>query len=120
MFNVISSTNVKKWESELQTMKNNNTRLQAALEESKQHLSQWKAQLQKYKDENDSLKKKVRHAALRDPLTSSFLFHHLTLCHWSLFGFPPLFISLILLGSTTRRTEDKRRRRERFLKEGER
>ena len=55
-----SSTNVKKWESELQTMKNNNTRLQAALEESKQHLSQWKTQLQKYKEDNDSLKKKVR------------------------------------------------------------
>jgi len=54
-----SSTNVKKWESELQTMKNNNTRLQAALEESKQHLSQWKTQLQKYKEDNDSLKKKV-------------------------------------------------------------
>ena len=57
---LISSTNVRKWESELQTMKNNNTRLQAALEESKQHLSQWKTQLQKYKEENDALKKKVR------------------------------------------------------------
>lgn len=54
-----SGTNVKKWESEMQTLKNNNSRLHTALEESKVNVSQWKAQLQKYKEENDSLKKKV-------------------------------------------------------------
>jgi len=54
-----SGTNVKKWESEMQTLKNNNSRLQTALEESKVNVSQWKTQLQKYKEENDSLKKKV-------------------------------------------------------------
>ena len=54
-----SGTNVKKWESEMQTLKNNNSRLHTALEESKLNVSQWKTQLQKYKEENDSLKKKV-------------------------------------------------------------
>ena len=54
-----STTNVKKWESEMQTLKNNNTRLTMALEESSQHVAQWKLQLQKYKEENDSLKLKV-------------------------------------------------------------
>ena len=50
---------MKKWESEMQTLKNNNSRLHTALEESKVNVSQWKTQLQKYKEENDSLKKKV-------------------------------------------------------------
>ena len=43
----------------MQTLKNNNTRLTAALEESTQHVAEWKKQLQKYKEESDSLKKKV-------------------------------------------------------------
>ena len=43
----------------MQTLKNNNSRLHTALEESKINVSQWKTQLQKYKEENDSLKKKV-------------------------------------------------------------
>ena len=54
-----SAQNVKKWESEMQTLKNNNTRLTAALEESTQHVAEWKKQLQKYKEESDHLKKKV-------------------------------------------------------------
>lgn len=56
-----STTNVKKWESEMQTLKSNNTRLTKALEESSQHVAQWKTQLQKYKEENDSLRLKVSH-----------------------------------------------------------
>ena len=54
-----SAQNVKKWESEMQTLKNNNTRLTTALEESTQHVAEWKKQLQKYKEESDLLKKKV-------------------------------------------------------------
>lgn len=54
-----SAQNVKKWETEMQTLKNNNTRLTTALEESTQHVAEWKKQLQKYKEESDSLKKKV-------------------------------------------------------------
>ena len=54
-----STTNVKKWESEMQTVKKNNDRLMVALEDSSQHVVQWKLQLNKYKEENDSLKLKV-------------------------------------------------------------
>ena len=54
-----SATNVKKWESEMTTLKNNNARLTAALEESTQHVAQWKTMLQKYKEENDQYKRKV-------------------------------------------------------------
>ena len=54
-----SAQNVKKWESEMQTLKNNNTRLTTALEESTQHVAEWKKQLQRYKEESDALKKKV-------------------------------------------------------------
>ena len=41
------------------TLKNNNARLTAALEESTQHVAQWKTMLQKYKEENDQYKRKV-------------------------------------------------------------
>ena len=58
-FPLTSTTNVKKWESEMQTLKKNNDRLTMALEESSQHVAQWKLQLHKYKEENDSLKLKV-------------------------------------------------------------
>jgi ribonucleotide reductase beta subunit family protein with ferritin-like domain len=66
-----STTNVKKWESEMQTLKKNNDRLTMALEESSQHVAQWKLQLHKYKEENDSLKLKVVNSVLRSlcPLT---------------------------------------------------
>lgn len=61
---ISSTTNVKKWESEMQTLKNNNARLTMALEESSQHVAQWKLQLQKYKEENDSLRMKVMSLSL--------------------------------------------------------
>ena len=54
-----SAQNVKKWESELQTLRNNNAMLTTALEESTQHVQEWKRQLQKYKEECDTLRKKV-------------------------------------------------------------
>ena len=55
-----SAQNVKKWESEMQSLRNTNTMLKTALEESAQHVTEWKKQLQKYKDECDQLRKKVR------------------------------------------------------------
>lgn len=55
-----SAQNVKKWETEMQTLKNNNVQLTAALEESRQHVTEWKKQLQKYKEESEALRKKVR------------------------------------------------------------
>lgn len=57
--NFISSANAKKWEIELQTLKNNNLRLTSALQESTANVEEWKKQLQTYKDENNRLKNKV-------------------------------------------------------------
>jgi len=56
---VCSSANGKKWETELQTLKNNNARLTTALQESKSNVGKWKQQLTTYQEENGSLKKKV-------------------------------------------------------------
>ena len=46
---------------ELQTLKNNNARLTAALQESTTNVEEWKKQLAAYKDESMRLKKKVWH-----------------------------------------------------------
>lgn len=54
-----SSANAKKWEVELQTLKNNNARLTAALQESTTNVEEWKKQLAAYKDESMRLKKKI-------------------------------------------------------------
>ncbi|GFO14081.1 hypothetical protein k02a2.6-like [Plakobranchus ocellatus] len=54
-----SSANAKKWEVELQTLKNNNARLTAALQESTTNVEEWKKQLAAYKDESVRLKKKL-------------------------------------------------------------
>ncbi|XP_065206693.1 homer protein homolog 2 [Planococcus citri] len=51
-----SSANAKKWEIELQTLKNNNLRLTSALQESTANVDEWKRQLQSYKEENQRLK----------------------------------------------------------------
>jgi len=54
-----SSANGKKWEAELQTLKNNNARLTTALQESKSNVNKWKQQLSSYQEESTALKKKV-------------------------------------------------------------
>ncbi|KAG1704732.1 Homer 1 [Nymphon striatum] len=54
-----SSANAKKWEIELQTLKNNNLRLTGALQESTANVEEWKKQLQTFKDENNRLKNKM-------------------------------------------------------------
>ncbi|KAI2807745.1 Homer protein 2 [Blomia tropicalis] len=54
-----SSTNAKKWEIELQTLKSNNTRLTNALQESTANVEEWKRQLQSLKDENNKMKHKI-------------------------------------------------------------
>lgn len=54
-----SSQNAKKWEVELQTLKNNNARLTAALQESTTNVDEWKKQLAAYKEDNARLKKMV-------------------------------------------------------------
>ncbi|XP_069138054.1 homer protein homolog 2-like isoform X2 [Argopecten irradians] len=54
-----SSANAKKWEIELQTLKNNNARLTAALQESTANVEEWKKQLAAYKEESTRMKKKI-------------------------------------------------------------
>ena len=55
-----SSANAKKWEIELQTLKNNNVRLTTALQESTANVEEWKKQLAMYKEESARMKKRVR------------------------------------------------------------
>lgn len=54
-----SSSNCRKWEIELQTLKNNNTRLTNALQESTANVEEWKKQLQNLKEENSKMRSKV-------------------------------------------------------------
>ncbi|XP_076354867.1 uncharacterized protein LOC143249246 isoform X4 [Tachypleus tridentatus] len=56
-----SSANAKKWEIELQTLKNNNVRLAGALQESTTNVEEWKKQLQTLKEENTKMKSRILH-----------------------------------------------------------
>ncbi|XP_028411764.1 homer protein homolog 2-like [Dendronephthya gigantea] len=55
-----SSANAKKWETELQNLRNNNARLTTALQESTSNVEEWKKQLLLYKDENSHLRTRVQ------------------------------------------------------------
>lgn len=54
-----SSANAKKWEIELQTLKNNNSRLTGALQESTVNVEEWKRQLQSLKEENGKMRMRI-------------------------------------------------------------
>ncbi|XP_074151395.1 homer protein homolog 2 isoform X1 [Sminthopsis crassicaudata] len=54
-----SASNVKKWEIELQTLRESNARLTAALQESAASVDQWKKQFSICRDENDRLRNKI-------------------------------------------------------------
>ncbi|KAL3228094.1 hypothetical protein MRX96_004014 [Rhipicephalus microplus] len=54
-----SSANAKKWEVELQTLKNNNGRLTCALQESTANVEEWKRQLQALKEENATIRARM-------------------------------------------------------------
>jgi len=54
-----SSSNAKKWEQDMQILRNNNARLTNALQESNTNVEEWKVQLATYKEENNQLKAKV-------------------------------------------------------------
>ncbi|XP_005989683.1 homer protein homolog 2 isoform X2 [Latimeria chalumnae] len=56
---VQSSTSVKKWEIELQTLRESNARLTAALQESAANVEQWKKQFTICKEESDQLREKI-------------------------------------------------------------
>ena len=89
----------------MQTLRNSNTMLKTALEESAQHVTEWKKQLQKYKDECDQLKKKV-----------TVTTHYLFILSLSLFHF--LFLSLSLSSKVTKQ-EDNSQEIESVTKENE-
>uniref|UniRef100_A0A8C6GCV3 WH1 domain-containing protein n=1 Tax=Mus spicilegus TaxID=10103 RepID=A0A8C6GCV3_MUSSI len=54
-----SAANVKKWEMELQTLRESNARLTTALQESAASVEQWKRQFSICRDENDRLRSKI-------------------------------------------------------------
>ncbi|KAE8617942.1 hypothetical protein XENTR_v10009229 [Xenopus tropicalis] len=54
-----SSSNVKKWETELETLRENNARLSTALQESIASVEHWKRQFLSCKDESDQLRNKI-------------------------------------------------------------
>lgn len=74
-----SAANVKKWEMELQTLRESNARLTTALQESAASLEQWKRQFSVCRDENDRLRNKVGARAPGGPRPPR-LSHHLP-CH---------------------------------------
>ena len=57
-----SAANVKKWEIELQTLRESNARLTTALQDSAASVEQWKRQFSLCRDENDRLRNKVGRA----------------------------------------------------------
>ncbi|KAJ8340390.1 hypothetical protein SKAU_G00350230 [Synaphobranchus kaupii] len=54
-----SNTNAKKWETELQTLKDSNARLVEALKESTTNVETWKKQLTTCKEESNQLREKI-------------------------------------------------------------
>ncbi|CAH2274086.1 homer homolog 2 [Pelobates cultripes] len=54
-----SSSNVKKWETELETLKESNARLSSALQDSIASVEHWKKQFLTCKDENEQLRNKI-------------------------------------------------------------
>uniref|UniRef100_A0A8C0UPB4 Homer scaffold protein 2 n=1 Tax=Cyanistes caeruleus TaxID=156563 RepID=A0A8C0UPB4_CYACU len=60
-----SSSNVKKWETELQSLRESNARLSTALQESAASIEHWKKQFSACKEENDQLRGKVAEHAHR-------------------------------------------------------
>jgi len=58
-FYVDSSAHVKKSETELQALKNTNTRLTTALQESIANADHWQKQIAMYREENERYKRRV-------------------------------------------------------------
>ncbi|XP_032646520.1 homer protein homolog 2 isoform X2 [Chelonoidis abingdonii] len=54
-----SSSSVKKWETELQTLRESNARLTSALQESAASVEHWKKQFSECEEENDQLRNKI-------------------------------------------------------------
>jgi len=58
-FQKSSSTNAKKWQEELEILRNNNAKLTTALQESHANVEEWKRQLHFYRDECTRLRQMV-------------------------------------------------------------
>ena len=57
---IFSSNNAKKWQEELEILRNNNAKLTTALQESHGNVEEWKRQLHFYRDECTRLRQLVR------------------------------------------------------------
>ena len=55
-----SSNNAKVWQEELEILRNNNTKLTTALQESHANVEEWKRQLQFYREECSRLRQMVK------------------------------------------------------------
>lgn len=64
---------MKKWETELQTLRESNARLTTALQESAASIEHWKKQFSACKEENDQLRSKVAERTHRRAVSSSLL-----------------------------------------------
>lgn len=71
---IFSSNNAKKWQEELEILRNNNAKLTTALQESHGNVEEWKRQLHFYRDECTRLRQLVR----RNNKSSSLLNIHFT------------------------------------------
>jgi hypothetical protein len=56
---IFSSINAKKWQEDLEILRNNNAKLTTALQESHANVEEWKRQLQFYRDECSRLRQMV-------------------------------------------------------------
>ena len=56
---LFSSNNAKKWQEELEILRNNNAKLTTALQESHGNVEEWKRQLHFYRDECTRLRQLV-------------------------------------------------------------
>ncbi|XP_032926510.1 homer protein homolog 2 isoform X2 [Catharus ustulatus] len=78
-----SSSNVKKWETELQSLRESNARLSTALQESAASIEHWKKQFSACKEENDQLRGKVAERGTGEmPLQSAGSFFGLSAAFW--------------------------------------
>lgn len=102
-----SAANVKKWEIELQTLRESNARLTTALQESAASVEQWKRQFSICREENDRLRNKVgaghrRGGAWMGMGGAAQAAPPLPLCSHPAFELPsiPITDSLLLLNQT--------------------
>ena len=60
MIIIFSSNNAKKWQDDLEILRNNNVKLTIALQESYANVEEWKKQLHFYRDECSRLRQMVK------------------------------------------------------------